>query len=72
MLSVVTRLVFDSFFDQYEPTVLPIVSTPSATVTVLSLLTTLLLLALVYYVVLRTIWLGYRHVRAAYVSQVSD
>lgn len=72
MLSVVTRLVFDGFFDQYEPTVLPIVSTPSATVTVLSLLTTLLLLALVYYVVLRTIWWGYRHVRAAYVSQVSD
>jgi len=72
MLSVVTQLVFDGFFDQYEPTVLPIVSTPSATVTVLSSLATLLLLALVYYVVLRTTWWGYRHVRTAYVSHTSD
>ena len=72
VLSVLTQSVFDGFFDQYESTVWPIVSTPSATVTILSSLATLLLLALVYYVVLRTTWWGYRRVRTAYVSHASD
>lgn len=72
MLSAITQWAFGGFFDQYEPTTLPIVGTPSVTVTVLSSLATLLLLALTYYLVLRTFRWVYRRMQTEYVSRVSD